>query len=148
MPPKSTPEGTTVVSLSPSARRFVTVFVAVSILSAFAVLGYFWCLNGTINRSSYQAVFLTSGQVYFGKVANPWSKYVRLTDVYYLQIKEGVQSQDLASMGTGDMTLIKLGKEMHGPTDKMEINREHILFIEDLKDDSKVVKAIKDFKGK
>lgn len=137
-----------IVSLSPHARRFVTVFIAVSIVAAAATLGYFWCLNATVNRSAYQAVFLTNSQVYFGKVANPWSKYVRLTDVYYLQTKEGVQSQDLASIATGDMTLIKLGKEMHGPSDKMEINRSQILFIEDLKDDSKVVQAIKDFKGK
>lgn len=137
-----------IISISPQTKKTVGILVALAIVASIAVAIYFWCLSATVNANTYQAVFLSNGQVYFGRVSNPWSKYVRLTDIYYLQTKEGLQSQDLANISTGDMTLIKLGKELHGPTDKMEINREHILFIEDLKDDSKVVKAIKDFKGK
>jgi hypothetical protein len=148
MPAKSLPEGTMIVSVSPSLKRLLLAFILMAIAVALGIAAYFWCLSTTINQSTYQAVFLTNGQVYFGKLSNPWSKYIRLSDVYYIQTKDGVQSQDLANAGTGDMALIKLGKEMHGPADKMEINRSQVLFIEDLKDDSKVVQAIKDFKGK
>lgn len=137
-----------ILSLSPGFKRFLMVFVLLAMAFALGTIAYFWRLSATINQSTYQAVFLTNGQVYFGKLSNPWSKYVRLTDVYYVQTKDGVQSQDLSNPGAGDMALIKLGKEMHDPADKMEINRSQILFIEDLKTDSKVVKAIKDFKGK
>lgn len=137
-----------IVSLSPGFKRFLLVLISLAIAIALGITAYFWCLSKTIDQSTYQAVFLTNGQVYFGKLSNPWSKYIRLSDVYYIQTKDGVQSQDLTSAGTGDMALIKLGKEMHGPADKMEINRSQVLFIEDLKGDSKVVQAIKDFKGK
>ena len=41
-----------------------------------------------------------------------------------------------------EFTLIKLGGELHGPKDQMTINRNQILFIEELKADSKVVTAI------
>jgi len=41
--------------------------------------------------------------------------------------------------------LIKLGNEIHGPADSMIITKDHILFIEQLKDDSKVVRAIKEY---
>jgi hypothetical protein len=37
---------------------------------------------------------------------------------------------------------VKLGNEMHGPQDQMFIRNEHVLFVENLKDDSKVVQAI------
>jgi hypothetical protein len=47
---------------------------------------------------------------------------------------------------TANINLVKLGAELHGPTDEMRINRDHILFIEDLKDDSQVVQGIKRFK--
>jgi len=148
MSSKSLPGGAVIVAVSPGLKRFLLAVVLLIIVSALAIVGYFWCLSTTINQSTYQAIFLTNGQVYFGKLSNPWSKYIRLTDVYYMQTKDSVQSQDLSNGGAGDMALIKLGKEMHGPADKMEINRSQVLFIEDLKYDSKVVQAIKDFKGK
>ena len=44
------------------------------------------------------------------------------------------------------VSLVKLGDELHGPADKMEINRDQILFIEDLKPNSQVVMAIKNYK--
>ena len=42
--------------------------------------------------------------------------------------------------------LTKLGGEIHGPEDKMIVNRQQVLFIENLKPDSKVVQLIKDHK--
>ena len=39
----------------------------------------------TIEGGKYQALFLTSGQVYFGKLQMLDSGYFKLTDIYYLQ---------------------------------------------------------------
>ncbi|MCC7522258.1 hypothetical protein IT407_00430 [Candidatus Uhrbacteria bacterium] len=137
------------ITLSSNGKRVLSVIALLIVLFAIGTGIYFWCKNNTIDPSTYQAVFLSNGQVYFGKISSsPWSKYVRLKDIYHLQNKDGGQSQDLAAIASGDMTLIKLGNEFHAPTDKMEINREHILFIEDLKSDSKVVKAIQDYRAK
>jgi len=121
------------------------VFVAI-------IVGAIWWYNSSgrateslptdeIANGEYQAVFLDSGQVYFGKLKEG-KEFYALTDVFYLQT--GASGLDQ----TSSLSLIKLGSEAHGPEDKMEINKEHILFVEDMKSDSKVVKAILDYKSK
>ena len=93
----------------------------------------------------YQAVFLSNGQVYFGKASNRTGQFLTLRDIYYLQVNRDLQSpkeEGEIRASQSDLTLIKLGNELHGPHDEMLINRDHILFIEDLKDESKVVQAI------
>lgn len=97
-----------------------------------------------IDETKYQAVFMTNGQVYFGKLENPSRTYANLTDVYYLQVQQAVQPA--ATDEKSQVSLTKLGNELHGPTDKMHISRDQILFWENLKDDSTVVKAIKEYK--
>ena len=100
-------------------------------------------LPGQSSADTYQAVFLTNNQVYFGKLAKQNSQYPVLTDIYYLRVTQPLQPSD----PNPNINLVKLGDELHGPIDKMEINREQILFIEDLKPDSQVVRAIKDYKA-
>ncbi|MBI2474955.1 hypothetical protein HYV69_00840 [Candidatus Uhrbacteria bacterium] len=90
----------------------------------------------------YQAVFLDNGQVYFGKLKKSGEDFYELTDVFYLQT--GAVGIDQAS----NLSLAKLGNEAHGPEDKMQINKDHVLFIEDMKSESKVVKAIQDYYSK
>lgn len=100
-----------------------------------------------IDTTKYQAVFMTNGQVYFGKLSDVTHTYADLTDVYYLQVQQSVQpaTDDKKS---SQVSLTKLGSELHGPTDKMHISRDQILFWENLKEDSTVVKAINDYQNK
>lgn len=93
----------------------------------------------------YRAVFLDNGQVYFGKIVKQEPAYLHLANIYYLQLREPLQGGEAVEADTSasDLALIKLGNELHGPEDKMTINRERILFIETLKEDSKVVQAIR-----
>jgi hypothetical protein len=105
-------------------------------------------LNG-----EWQAVFLTNGQVYFGKIVRIDDEIVTLKDIYYLQVVEqplqtsqqGAAEQDQTQKQEQRLTLIKLGNEIHGPKDEMMINRDQVIIIEDLKDDSRVVQAINDY---
>ncbi|HNP74835.1 MAG TPA: hypothetical protein PKL09_00535 [bacterium] len=101
--------------------------------------------------NDWQAIFLNNGQVYFGKIKNVTSRELVLTNIYYLQVitrplqatQEGSAEQVEQNQQTQqELTLIKLGNELHGPTDKMVINRDYILLTEALKNDSQVVKAI------
>ena len=91
------------------------------------------------SAAQYQAVFLTNGQVYFGTISDINSNYVVLRNIYYLQAAQSLQNTNAQ---TQPFSLVKLGKELHGPTDTMYINRQQILFYEDLRDDSSVVKTI------
>lgn len=100
-----------------------------------------------VRRSQYQAVFLNNNQVYFGKITNITDRGITLKDIYYLQVQQNVQSSDDKSktqqQQQQNLSLAKLGGELHGPEDQMFINRDQVLFWENLKDDGKVVQAIK-----
>jgi hypothetical protein len=80
--------------------------------------------------------------VYFGKISNVNSDYVDLRDIYYLQVQQSVQPTD-GKTTDPKVTLAKLGTELHAPEDHMRINRDHILFWENLSDKGKVFEAIK-----
>jgi hypothetical protein len=100
-----------------------------------------------VDTAKYQAVFLTNGQVYFGKVAGITNDYVNLGNIYYLNSQ---QQPDAAAKTTTQQTnfsLVKLGCELHGPADQMVINRDQVSFWENLKSDGKVAKAIQQFQS-
>ena len=102
-----------------------------------------------VKEDNYQALSLTNGQVYFGKLSQADSKTVVLKDIYYLQLQEPIQPKTEAEKQTSKPpTLAKLGSEIHAPEDAMYIDRGQVLFWENLKDNGKVAKAIKDYKNK
>jgi hypothetical protein len=112
---------------------------------------------GQINfdASNWRAVFLTNGQVYFGHLKNADADYPELADIYYLQVQEvPIQPAEPATNEEGvqpagttqqQLILVKFGTELHKPQDKMLINKDHIMFYEDLAADSPVVKSIEDY---
>jgi len=89
-----------------------------------------------IDRNLYQAVFLTNGSTYFGKLQQQGDTWFVLTDVFYLSASEGSAPQ-----------LIKRGSEPQGPREPMIIPQAQVLFIENLRDDSEIVSAIRRFKS-
>ncbi|MCA9330185.1 hypothetical protein KDA11_06040 [Candidatus Saccharibacteria bacterium] len=98
-----------------------------------------------VKSSQYQALFLTNGQVYFGKIEKADSKTVKISDIFYLQVQQTVQPKEDEDQ-KGETQLVKLGEELHGPEDEMFIDRSQVLFWENLKDNGKVVEAIKQYK--
>lgn len=133
--------------VKPKARFNWLPLVIILLVIIFAVWLMMDKLGGGLNLSadpsSYQAVFLTNNQVYFGKLIGESRDYATLNDIFYLQVAQPLQP----SQPGGQVNLVKLGNELHGPADVMRINREHILFVEDLKEDSQVVKAITNYKA-
>lgn len=91
----------------------------------------------------FSAVFLTNGQVYFGEIRNISKTEIVLENVYYLQANSaGTQSVAPDALNQS-FKLVKLGDELHGPTDELFVNREQVVFYEFLRDDSKVVQSIR-----
>lgn len=118
------------------------------IIVIVAVGAYFAAINtNKANNKDRQAVFLTNGQVYFGYVKNEKADPIVMTDVYYLQVQQALQADGTTSSNQADqqVSLVKLGNELHGPKDEMRINRAQVLFVEDMKDDSKVNQSIADY---
>lgn len=98
----------------------------------------------------YQAVLLTNGAVYFGRLQGYGGPHPVLTDIYYIvtqttppeksekQEKPGNQPTQAPQVNN---ILVKRGKELHEP-DRMYLNPEHILFVEPVGTGSKVAQLI------
>jgi hypothetical protein len=89
-----------------------------------------------IDHNAYQAVFLTNGSTYFGKLESQGDNWFLLSDVFYLSVTDQSGTQ-----------LIKRGTEPQGPKEPMIIPRDQVLFIENLRDDGDIVTLIKKFKS-
>lgn len=119
------------------------------------ILGLVFGVGGESNESEqiqsdkYQAVFLNSqdGQVYFGKLGVYNKDLYQLTDIYYVRVENPIQPEGANQTQQPNISLAKLGNELHGPQDVMYISRDKVLYWENLKDDGQVVTAITQFKA-
>ena len=84
-------------------------------------------------KNPYSVVFLNTGDMYFGKI----SRFPRLalSDIWFLQVTTQEDQQ-------AGFNLAKFSNAVFGPKDKMEINRENVVWISKLADDSQVVTYI------
>lgn len=98
-----------------------------------------------VDKNKYQAVFLNGGQVYFGKVSDLNKQFLRISDIYYLRVNQQVQPNQSNNNAQNDISLVKLGCELHGPQDSMVVNRDQVIFWENLKDDGQVAKAVAEY---
>lgn len=128
----------------------IALSIIVALLVGFTVVSSVrqsFNLEEVVSKS-WSAVFLTNGQVYFGHVSNSDDEYVTLKDIYYLKLNDKSLQPEAKDLKDAKISLIKLGKELHGPKDKMYINRDQILFIEELKNNSRIVQSINAFINK
>lgn len=148
-------ESASVRACSCGGKFWPLVLVVIIIIALWYILGAYTGIpmpgfSKIRPTGDWQAVFLDNGQVYFGKIKNVSSREIVLSDIYYLQVvtkplqmtQEGATGSTDQTQTQQELTLIKLGNELHGPTDKMVINRDFILLTETLKNDSRVVQAI------
>ena len=127
------------------------IFVLAAIVSAIIILVIRSSGASTaskINTKEYQAVFLNSsdGQVYFGKLSSLNAQYYMLTDIYYVRVQQ-VQPGAAKTDTSSNISLVKLGNEIHGPEDAMYINKSSVMFWENLKSSGQVVKAIQQYQA-
>ncbi|MFA6106377.1 MAG: hypothetical protein WC745_01745 [Patescibacteria group bacterium] len=156
--------------LSGNSRSKKTIFWAVVIIVCVIIMlmvadflfyssKKFNRLSNWVNPDRYQAIFLSNGQVYFGRVADVTPETLLIEDIYYLKTVQTLQASEGGagetpekanpeSIDTENFSLVKLGNEIHGPEDNMSVNLEHVLFVENLKPESKVVEAIREYKDR
>lgn len=155
-PARSQPAPATPPPRSPRSSRGWLIGGIIAAVLLLAALAFLFVPRtsevSAIDSDKYQAVFFTNGQVYFGKLENLDSNYMRLSDVYYLRSEQAAgeagdsaNPQDAAASNS-NLGLVKLGEEIHGPEDEMIITREQMLFFENLKPDSRVVSLIRSSK--
>ena len=99
-----------------------------------------------VDTTKLQAVFLNTGQVYFGNIKTLNSKYFVVTNIYYLQTSGGSTAAGSSSSSANtSVSLVKLGCELHEPYDQMVINSSQVTFWENLQDNGQVAKAVATF---
>ena len=124
--------------------RVASIALLFSATVLVVALVWYLAIGGPTNESKYvdenrmQAVFLNGGQVYFGKIRDVNDKFVRLSDIFYLRVNQQVQPEQEdkdEQAAQNNISLVKLGCELHRPSNEMLINREQVVFWENLKDD-------------
>lgn len=83
----------------------------------------------------YQAVLLSNGAVYYGKLDGYGTRTPTLTDIFYIASKTDPNTKQVSNV------LVKRGKELHGP-DRMYLNASQIVFVEPVGPYSKVAQLI------
>ncbi|HVC36408.1 MAG TPA: hypothetical protein VNE40_03125 [Candidatus Dormibacteraeota bacterium] len=121
-----------------------TIFLLVLAIVAIVSFGGNQPEGNYIDTTKLQAVFLNTGQVYFGNIKSLNNKYLVLDNIYYLQTS-GTGSSTTASAANTRVSLVKLGCELHAPYDQMVINQTQVTFWENLQDNGQVAKAVKTF---
>jgi len=91
---------------------------------------YVFVFNKNINfetKKPYYAVYLQTGDLYFGHLCKFFSKYT-LTNVYLLQIDQ-----------KGEFSLQKFEQSAYQPEDKMILNKENIVWFSKIKNESPLI---------
>jgi hypothetical protein len=94
-----------------------------------------------VDPSRYQAVFLADGRVYFGRLTDVGDLY-ELRDAFYIQEFPGEGEE-----APPTQQVKRLSTEFHEPEDRMLINPEFVVLIENLAPDSEVALAIDRVRG-
>ena len=117
---------------------WIVLGCAVSLLIGLAIghaVTYKMNRGSTAFLTSYQAVLLSNGSVYYGKLSGYGTRNPLLTDVFYILSKTNPDTKQVTNV------LVKRGKELHGP-DRMYLNSRQIIFVEPVGNDSTVAKLI------
>lgn len=125
-----------------SSRSGSKILVVAVVVVAIAIAATGWMLGhprAVPFTTTYQAVMLINGQVYFGRLEGYGTSNPVLTEVYYVQSTVDPQTKQQNNI------LLKRGKEWHGP-DRMYINPQQIVIVEPVNPDSRVGELIKELK--
>jgi hypothetical protein len=123
--------------------------LAVIALAAVVVLGLLsmYHLSGSPSRRSvdknrYQAVHVSDGRVFFGKIQHIDAHFIGLADAYYTAQASTENVDTTVTNQSNNLSLIKAGEEVYGPDGKVLIQLEQVVYWENLKTDSKLLEAI------
>ena len=132
-------------------KRVVIVMAIIIIgLSVYAL--FFHSQSGKDSSSKvagiseeWYAIKLINDEIYHGQISNIAADPVVVNNVYYDY--DQLKSADNQPKEGNNLRLIKRGQEKHGPAGTMDIVRTQIIYMEPLKNDSKVLRAILDYEN-
>lgn len=122
---------------------FITLIFVVIILS----FAWFFTSNSKDLQKEYKfkAIYLENDQVYYAKVVKEDALNIYLDDVYYIQMQEkSIPSEEEGGEPSvvSVPVLIKRGQELHQPTGWMQLNRDKVIAVEEIGENSEILKEI------
>jgi len=122
-----------------SLSQRITIAVALlALLCGLASGGYLLYSHSAgikLPKDQYFAVYMSGGQLYFGKLQGLGTPFPVLTNVFYVQSRQDNQTKQVTNI------LVKRGKEWHGP-DRMYLNAAQIILAEPVGPTSRVAELI------
>jgi hypothetical protein len=112
-------------------RSLLINIILLAIIALLAV--YVFVFNKNINfelKRPYYAVYLQTGDLYFGHLCKFFSKYT-LTNVYLLQRDQ-----------SGNFSLQKFEQSAYQPEDKMILNKDNIVWFSKIKNESPLIPVL------
>lgn len=106
-----------------------------ALLVLAALLGATIGQSGSEAASSYSAVYLTTGDIYFGKLS--WFPSPRLTDVWFIQRSVDAENQS-------QLNLLPFSSSFWGPMNEVHLNPKQIVLWARLKAGTDISRALAD----
>lgn len=130
---------------------YVCVGLAIILVAVQFVL-YGMRYRNLFDNSTYQSVTLTNGLTFFGQLHRYSPHTYALDDVYYLKSSTDTNDAALSSVTDGVETLpvatdsgvqlYKLSDDFYQPQNRLVINRDQILYWQNLQTSSPIVQTI------
>ena len=89
----------------------------------------------SVPKDRYVAVFMTGGELFYGRIEGLGNPFPVLSNVFYIQSHQDPNTKEISN------TLVKRGSEGHGP-DRTFLNASQIIFIEPVGKGSRVANLI------
>lgn len=121
------------------SKKIALIFIVVIIILLALVVWFLVQLLGSketpaLNSpSSYSAVYLSTGDIYFGKLA--WFPKPKMTNAWFIQ-------KSLDNQNQPQLNLLPFSSVSWGPTDEIFFNSKEIIFWTRLRTDSQIVQVI------
>jgi hypothetical protein len=109
------------------------IIIALAVWAGILIAGTQSSRSNSDGPSPYSAVYLSTGDIYFGKLS--WFPAPHMTDVWFIE-----RSQD--QNGQAQTNIASLKSVFWGPVDEINLNAQDILFSTRLKNSSQIVTVI------
>lgn len=149
---KETKKASKLVRNVNSYGRAIFVFTILIFVLVFTFIGISLWQDGTVRntiqlfkyKASYQVVFLTSGQAYFGNITEITDEYIIMKNPFSIKVQQKQATEDV-QVSQSETKLVSIEDEFYQPEDYMLIEKNAILFIEELKDSSQIIEIIENY---
>ena len=133
--------------------RILAIILAVSIAANLALAGVLILSRTTapkaaaetFNGNSWYGVFINNNEAFVGHITGADSQNITMKDIYYLTLEARDANGNTITNPTAAQFkpfIKKLGQEVYGPKDVIQISRQNVRYYSELRDDSPVVAKI------